>query len=145
VATGFSAGPAYVAEATLIKRFHPAEGSKIAGVYLVSGMFNLELKLLARSQLGIETPDPCNEACFGTDFASHLAMSTVELVDAEPFPLATTYAKLDPIRIQVQTGELFARLVTHKRTGVASPRSRSTWLSTRRKRGAGGCRRHRTT
>jgi triacylglycerol lipase len=36
----------------------------------------------------------------------------VELVDAAPFPLAITYAELDPIQMQAQAGELFARLVT---------------------------------
>jgi acetyl esterase len=112
VLAGESAGAAHVAAATLIKRFYPPEGLRIAGAFLVSGVYNAELELLARSQLGIATPDPRNEAYFGTDFAHYRAMSTVELVDAEPFPLAITYAELDPIQMQAQAGELFARLVT---------------------------------
>jgi triacylglycerol lipase len=112
VLAGESAGAAHIAAATLIRRFHPAEGLKIAGAFLASGVYNAELELRARSQLGIATPDPRNEAYFGTDFAAYRAMSTVELVDAEPFPLAISYAELDPIQMQAQAGELFARLVT---------------------------------
>jgi triacylglycerol lipase len=112
VLAGESAGAAHVAAATLIRRFHPAEGLKIAGAFLASGVYNAELELLARAQLGIATPDPRNEAYFGTDFARYRSMSTVELVDAAPFPLAITYAELDPVQMQAQAGELFARLVT---------------------------------
>jgi triacylglycerol lipase len=112
VIAGESAGAAHVAAATLIRRFHPPEGLKIAGAFLASGVYNVELELLARAQLGIATPDPRNEAYFGTDFARYRSMSTVELVDAAPFPLAITYAELDPIQMQAQAGELFARLIT---------------------------------
>jgi acetyl esterase len=112
VLAGESAGAAHVAAATLIRRFHPPEGLRIAGAFLASGVYNVELELLARSQLGIATPDPRNEAYFGTDFAGYRAMSTVELVDAAPFPLAISYAELDPVQMQAQAGELFARLVT---------------------------------
>jgi triacylglycerol lipase len=112
VLAGESAGAAHVAAASLIKRFHPPEGLRIAGAFLASGVYNVELELLARSQLGIATPDPRNEAYFGTDFAGYRAMSTVELVDAAPFPLAISYAELDPVQMQAQAGELFARLVT---------------------------------
>jgi triacylglycerol lipase len=112
VLAGESAGAAHVAAATLVKRFHPTEGLKIAGAFLASGVYNAELEFLARAQLGIATPDPRNEAYFGTDFASYRAMSTVELIDAAPFPLAITYAELDPVQMQAQAGELFARLVT---------------------------------
>jgi triacylglycerol lipase len=112
VLAGESAGAAHVAAATLNKRFHPDEGLKIAGAFLASGVYNAELEFLARAQLGIATPDPRNEAYFGTDFAAYRAMSTVELIDAAPFPLAITYAELDPVQMQAQAGELFARLVT---------------------------------
>jgi triacylglycerol lipase len=112
VLAGESAGAAHVAAATLVSRFHPPEGLKIAGAFLASGVYNAELEFLARAQLGIATPDPRNEAYFGADFASYRAMSTVELVDAAPFPLAITYAELDPVQMQAQAGELFARLVT---------------------------------
>ncbi|GGY41763.1 alpha/beta hydrolase [Pseudoduganella albidiflava] len=112
VLAGESAGAAHVAAATLVRRFHPAEGLKIAGAFLASGVYNAELELLARAQLGIATPDPRNEAYFGTDFSAYRAMSTVALVDAAPFPLAISYAELDPIQMQAQAGELFAALVT---------------------------------
>ena len=112
VLAGESAGAAHIAAATLVKRFHPAEGLKIAGAYLASGVYNAELELLARRQLNIATPDPRNEAYFGTDFGAWRAMSTVELIDADPFPLAISYAELDPVQMQAQAGELFARLVT---------------------------------
>ncbi|QBE67051.1 alpha/beta hydrolase [Pseudoduganella lutea] len=112
VLAGESAGAAHVAAATLVRRFQPAEGLKIAGAFLASGVYNAELELLARTQLNIATPDPRNEAYFGTDFAAYRAMSTVALVDAAPFPLAISYAELDPVQMQAQAGELFATLVT---------------------------------
>lgn len=112
VLAGESAGAAHVATATLVRRFHPAEGLGIAGAFLASGVYNAELELLARSQLNIATPDPRNEAYFGTDFSAYRAMSTVALADAAPFPLAISYAELDPVQMQAQAGELFATLVT---------------------------------
>ncbi|MBB3221887.1 alpha/beta hydrolase [Pseudoduganella umbonata] len=112
VLAGESAGAAHVAAATLVRRFHPAEGLNIAGAFLASGVYNAELELLARAQLNIATPDPRNEAYFGTDFTAYRAMSTVALADAAPFPLAISYAELDPVQMQAQAGELFATLVT---------------------------------
>ena len=111
---GESAGAAHVAAATLVRRFHPKEGLVIAGTVLISGVYNAHLERLARVQFGVTTPDPRNEAYFGSDFEHYRQMSTVELVDAPPIaPLLITYAELDLLGMQVQAGELFARLVTH--------------------------------
>ncbi len=107
---GESAGAAHVALATLARRFHPPD-FKIAGAVLISGVYNVQLELLARRQLRIDSPDPRNEAYFGTDFARYPQMSTIELIDAAPFPLWMSYAELDLVQMQVQAGELFARLV----------------------------------
>jgi acetyl esterase len=104
---GESAGAAHVAAATLVSRF----GCRPAGAVLISGVYNLELEGKSRRQFGIATPDPRNDAYFGTEFAAHGAMSTVRLVDAAPFPLLLTYAELDPPQMQIQAGELYARLV----------------------------------
>jgi acetyl esterase len=112
VLAGESAGAAHIAAASLMRRFHLAGGLRIAGAFLASGVYNAELELLARAQLGIATPDPRNEAYFGPDFANYRAMSTVAQIDAAPFPLAISYAELDPVQMQAQAGELFARLVT---------------------------------
>jgi acetyl esterase/lipase len=108
---GESAGAAHAAAAVLMRRFHPREGLPAAGAVLLSGVYNAELERRARRQFGIATPDPRNEAYFGTDFARYAQMSTVELVDAAPLPLLISYAELDPPQMQVQAGELFARLV----------------------------------
>jgi triacylglycerol lipase len=112
VIAGESAGAAHVAAATLVKRFHPAGGLRPAGIALISGVYNAGLELRARQQFGILTPDPRNEAYFGEDLSRHASMSTVELIDAEPVPMLISYAELDPPQMQVQSGELFARLVT---------------------------------
>lgn len=109
---GESAGAAHVAAATLARRFHPPEGLKPAGVVLISGVYDARLEYLARRQFGIATPDPRNDAYFGADVDSLAGRSTVELIDAAPFPLLITYAELDLPQMQVQAGELFARLVT---------------------------------
>jgi acetyl esterase len=110
---GESAGAAHVAAATLVRRFHPKEGLVIAGTVLISGVYNAHLERLARVQFGVTTPDPRNEAYFGSDFERYRQMSTVELIDAPPTaPLLITYAELDLLGMQVQAGELFARLVT---------------------------------
>jgi acetyl esterase len=71
------------------------------------------LEKLAREQFGVATPDPRNEAYFGSDFAHYRQMSTVALIDAPPTaPLLITFAELDLLQMQVQAAELFARLVT---------------------------------
>jgi len=108
---GESAGAAHVAAATLVRKFHPAEGLKIAGAVLISGVYNVHLERLARDEFGVATPDPRNEAYFGSAFADYRRMSTVELIDAPAVPLLITYAELDLLQMQVQAGELFARLV----------------------------------
>lgn len=111
---GESAGAAHVALATLAKRFQPPD-FKIAGAVLISGVYNVQLELLARAQLQIPSPDPRNEAYFGSDFSRYREMSTIELVDAAPFPLWISYAELDLVQMQVQAGELFASLVCKHR------------------------------
>jgi acetyl esterase len=109
---GESAGATHVASAILLRRFHPPQGLDIAGAALISGVYNLELERLARSQFSITTPDPRNEAYFGSDFERYPEMSIVDQIDAKPIPLLITYAELDLLQMQVQAGELFARLVT---------------------------------
>ena len=94
---------------------HPAGGLNVAGTMLISGVYNPVLEKLARKQFGVATPDPRNEAYFGTDFKSYAGMSTIALMDCIPAaPLLMTYAELDLLQFQVQAGELFARLVTEK-------------------------------
>ena len=110
---GESAGAAHVATATLIRRFHPPEGLSVAGIVLISGVYNPVLEKLAREQFGVATPDPRNEAYYGSDFDRYQQMSTIDLIDAPPLaPLLITFAELDLLQMQVQAGELFARLVT---------------------------------
>jgi acetyl esterase len=109
---GESAGAAHVAAATLITRFHPPGGLCAAGGMLISGVYNLRLENLARAQFGIATPDPRNEAYFGSDVARYPAMSTIDLINAPAFPLMISFAEIDLLQMQVQAGELFARLVT---------------------------------
>ncbi|MBN3854071.1 alpha/beta hydrolase [Paraburkholderia sp. Ac-20340] len=109
---GESAGAAHVAAATLIQRLRPANVPAPRAAVLISGVYNVHLEKLARRQFGVPSPDPRNEAYFGSDFASYPSMSTVELVDSAPFPLLITWAELDPPQMQIQAGELFARLTT---------------------------------
>lgn len=112
--SGESAGAAHVATATLLRRFHPPAGLAIAGAMLVSGIYNTRLEYLARRQFNVATPDPRNEAYFGSDASRYAEQSLVEHIDAAPFPLLITYAEFDLPQMQVQAGELFARLVTQR-------------------------------
>jgi len=109
---GESAGAAHVATATLINRFHPTSGFHIAGAVLISGVYDVELEFRARRQFGVATPDHRNEAYFGNDFERYREMSTLQLIDAAPFPTLLTYAELDLPQMQVQAGGLFTALVT---------------------------------
>jgi triacylglycerol lipase len=109
---GESAGAAHVAAASLVRRFHPPGGLRIAGAVLISGVYDVELELRARRQFGVTSPDPRNEAYFGREFARYREMSTVQLIDAAPFPMLITYAELDMAQMQVQAGGLFTALVT---------------------------------
>jgi acetyl esterase len=110
--TGESAGAAHVAAAALMRRFHPAEGLRVAGIALLSGVYNPHLEWRARKQFGISTPDPRNDAYFGLDTDRYPQMSSVDLVDVAPVRTLITYAELDLLQMQVQAGELFSRLVT---------------------------------
>jgi acetyl esterase len=101
-----------VATATLVRRFHPQEGLAIAGAILISGVYNVHLEKLARNQFGVLSPDPRNEPYYGSNFDDYKSMSTIDLIDAPATPLLITYAELDLLQMQVQAGELFARLVT---------------------------------
>ncbi|MFG6489794.1 alpha/beta hydrolase [Roseateles sp. BYS78W] len=111
VLLGESAGAAHVAAATLLRRWQPP-GWRIAGAALLSGPYNARLEGLARTQFGIATPDPRNEAYFGPDPAAWDAASLVDHVNAPPFPLWISMAERDLLQMQAQAGELFARLVS---------------------------------
>jgi acetyl esterase/lipase len=111
VLMGESAGAAHVAAASLCRRFQPADW-QIAGAVLLSGPYNARLEGRARTQFGIASPDPRNEAYFGSEPAAWDAASIVDHVDAAPFPLLIAYAERDLLQMQVQAGELFARLVS---------------------------------
>jgi acetyl esterase len=111
---GESAGAAHVAAAVLVRRFQPAGGLGVAGAVLVSGPYHPQLEGQARAAFGIPTPDPRNDAYFGTDASLWHGMSVAEQVSAEPLPLLITFAEMDLLQMQVQAGVLFARLVgTH--------------------------------
>lgn len=112
VLAGESAGAAHVAAASLVRRFGLWQATGVCGVALISGPYDARLEGLAREQFGISTPDPRNEAYFGTDPQRWADANIVELVDAEPFPLLISFAERDLLQMQVQAGELFARLVT---------------------------------
>lgn len=109
---GESAGAAHVAAATLIDELRPRDVPPPRGAVLISGVYNVQLEKLARRQFATPSPDPRNEAYFSSDFERYPAMSTIERVDVAPFPLLITWAELDPPQMQIQAGELFARLTT---------------------------------
>ncbi|MDP3520396.1 MAG: alpha/beta hydrolase [Hydrogenophaga sp.] len=111
VLAGESAGAAHVAAAALMRPFQPP-GWHIQGAALLSGPYNARLEGLAQRPFGIEHPDPRNTAYFGSDTSAWARASTVDHIDAAPFPLWLGYAERDLLQMQVQAGELFARLVT---------------------------------
>lgn len=111
VLAGESAGAAHVAAAVLMRRFQPV-GFAPAGAALMSGPYHARLEGLARAAFGIATPDPRNEAYFGPDRSTWGEASVVEHIDAAPLPLWISYAERDLVQMQVQAGELYARLVT---------------------------------
>jgi acetyl esterase/lipase len=111
VLMGESAGAAHVAAAVLLRRFGVDAAAGVRGAILASGPYNARLERLARTALGVDTPDPRNDAYFGTDDPAALQQaSIVEQVDAAPLPLLISHAARDLPQMQVQAGELFARL-----------------------------------
>lgn len=108
---GESAGAAHVAAASLRKEYQPDHWN-IKGAILLSGPYNARLEGKARTQFGIDTPDPRNEAYFGSDLSKWDQASTVDHITAKPFPLLVSYTEWDLIQMQVQACELFARLVS---------------------------------
>ena len=111
VLAGESAGAAHVAAAALIRSFHTSDWH-IAGAFLLSGPYDAQLERLARGPLGIPTPDPRNDAYFGTTRSDWGQASIVECMNADPFPLVVATAARDLPQMQVQAGALFSRLVT---------------------------------
>jgi acetyl esterase len=111
VLMGESAGAAHVAAAVLLRRFGVNAAAGVRGAVLASGPYNARLERLSRTAFGVATPDPRNDAYFGTDDVGELAAcSIVEQVDAAPLPLLISTAERDLLQMQVQAGELFARL-----------------------------------
>lgn len=111
VLMGESAGAAHVAAAVLKRRFGADAAAGVRGAVLVSGPYNARLERLSRSAFGVATPDPRNDAYFGTDDAAALQAGSIALqVDAAPLPLLISYPQRDLPQMQVQAGELFARL-----------------------------------
>jgi acetyl esterase/lipase len=111
VLAGESAGAAHVAAAVLIRSFQP-QNWQIAGAFLLSGPYDAQLEHMARGPLGIDTPDPRNDAYFGAERSDWAAASIVERMDAAPFPIVVCTAERDLPQMQVQAGALFSRLVT---------------------------------
>lgn len=110
VLMGESAGSAHVAAATLMRRFQPDNWS-IRGAVLLSGPYNAGLEADVPEALNIATPDLRNTAYFGENRSIWHEASIVDQVDASPFPLLIAAAECDLLQMQVQAGELFARLV----------------------------------
>jgi acetyl esterase len=112
VLMGESAGAAHVAAAMLMEEFQAQTDWCVAGGVLLSGPYNAALEAKARAQFGVGTPDPRNEAYFGSDLSTWGAASIVDHISAKPCPLLISYTERDPLQMQVQAGELFARLVS---------------------------------
>jgi acetyl esterase/lipase len=112
VLLGESAGAAHVAAAVLMRRFLAAVAVRPVGAVLLSGPYHPQMEALARTPFGIATPDPRNDAYFGTDDPTRLAgMSIAEQIDAPPLPLLIGTAERDLPQMQAQAGDLFTRLV----------------------------------
>ena len=111
VLAGESAGAAHVAAVALIRSFQPLNWN-IAGAFLLSGPYDVQLERMARGTLGIPTPDPRNDAYFGTDRSDWSNASILSRIDAESFPVVVATTERDMPQMQVQAGALFSRLVT---------------------------------
>lgn len=88
------------AAAALIRSFHTSDWH-IAGAFLLSGPYDAQLERLARGPLGIPTPDPRNDAYFGTTRSDWGQASIVECMNAAPFPLVVATAARDLPQMQV--------------------------------------------
>jgi triacylglycerol lipase len=107
---GESAGAAHVASAVAMPQFRPTHGLGVAGVVLLSGVYDADLEFRAKRQFGLSTPDPRNDAYFGTAPERFGAMSVAMNLKAPLPPILVAYAELDPPQMQIQAGELFAGL-----------------------------------
>ena len=107
---GESAGAAHIAMGAFSKKLHPKDGLKVAGLVLISGAYQPQIELMSRKQFGIATPDPRNEAYFGTDFSRYPEMSIAQTADAPKIPTLMTYAELDPVQMHVAAGAMYTKL-----------------------------------
>lgn len=112
VLMGESAGAAHVAAATLMQRSspHPPTGAS-PGRYCSRAPTTRTWR--AWPGAGSAYPRPIRATMnLGPDQAQWDVASVVDHIDAAPFPMLISYAERDLIQMQVQAGELFARLVT---------------------------------
>ena len=107
---GESAGAAHVAAAAMLPGQQTAAGLGAARLVLLSGVYDADLETRARSQFGIPTPDPRNDAYFGTDRSTFAAKSTALAIGGAPVPVLLTFSELDPPQMLMQAGEFFANL-----------------------------------
>jgi len=105
---GHSAGAAHAATYAYERRLHPAEGSGLAGLIVVSGR--------VRADNLAENPNAARvEAYYGKDSAAYDRCSPVAQVDAQSVPTFVGWSEFENPLLDVYCAELVHRLAVAKR------------------------------
>jgi triacylglycerol lipase len=110
VLMGHSAGASHVAAYGLERRHQPQAGPGIAGLVLVSGLYDPALEYLARDVFFGGQRRPLNDAYYGTDENRYADQATLRHLDGPPLPTLIVTAELDPLSMQAEAAILFAAL-----------------------------------
>ncbi len=110
VLMGHSAGAVHVAAYGLEKRRQGKSGSGLAGLVVVSGLYDPALDDMAREAFFGGQPSQANIAYYGSDPKRYAERATLRHLDAPKLPVLIVSAELDPVPMQAQGAMLFQAL-----------------------------------
>lgn len=110
VLMGHSAGAVHAATYAFTKSLQPKSGSGLAGLVLVSGVYDINVEYVGAHELHLPSPNPINDDYFGADAKQHECESLVRHITAAKLPVMQIEAELDPAMMLIENGELFGTL-----------------------------------
>lgn len=110
VLMGHSAGASHAAAYGFERRHQPPGGSGVAGLVLVSGLYDPALEYLARDVFFGGQRRPMNDAYYGTDERRYADQAPLRHLDGPYVRTLIVAAELDPLAMQAEAAILFAAL-----------------------------------
>ncbi len=116
VLMGQSAGATHAATYAYTPSLQPREGPGIAGLVLLSGVYDVGLDLQGAASFGGSPALDPDRAYYGADPLRYPQESILGHLDGKPVPTLLFEAELDPVMMVVQTADLFTALCRRNAT-----------------------------